>query len=388
MISVHRGWPLLALALTTSGCGLFGGSDDDELQPAELTEIVESVRVRKRWSVKVGDDAKDLRVGLAPVSDTVRAYAASRDGFVHALDLDNGKRLWTVRLRLTLSAGPAVGDGRIVVAGTDGDIIALAAADGEELWRRNIAAEILAAPALGGERVILRSADGRLIGLNAETGDEVWVIEEEVPRLSLRGTAGPTIAASFAVCGFDNGRLMAVDVVSGEIVWEQIITPPTGRSDLERLVDIDGRAVAVGRELYVTGFQGQVASLLLESGQLIWAREMSSYQAPGVDWTNAFVATDDGDVVALSRANGVEQWRNELLLRRELSAPVAFGRYVVVGDLEGYLHFIDAASGSIDARRRVDDARISGLPHAQGDVLLVQAESGVVAAYEIVGESG
>ena len=378
---------VLVLAATSGGCGIFGGSDDDaELEPAELTDIVESVRVRKRWSVKVGDDAKDLRLGLAPVSDAVRAYAASHDGNIHALDLENGKRLWTTRVRLTLSAGPGVGDGRVVVAGTDGDIAAFDAASGEELWRRNIAAEILATPALGGERVVLRSADGRLIALDAASGEEAWVIEEEVPDLSLRGTAAPIIASSLVVCGFDNGRLMAVELLSGEIIWEQIITPPTGRSDLERLVDIDGKAFAVGRELYVTGFQGQVAALLLESGQLVWSRELSSYQAPGVDWSNTFVSTDGGDVVALSRANGVEQWRNNLLVRRELTAPVAFGEHVVVGDIDGYLHWINAASGTIDARRRVDDARISGLPHAQGEVLLVQAESGVVAAYEVVGE--
>lgn len=381
---------MIAIAsLALGGCGLFGGSDDDpELEPAELVDIDEIIRVKRRWSVKVGDGASDLRLGLAPVSDTIRAYAASRDGQVHALDLDSGRRLWTTRLRLSLSAGPSVGDGRVVVAGIDGDVIALSAADGEELWRRNIAAEVLATPALGGERVILRSADGRLIALDASTGDEVWVIEEEVPRLSLRGTAGPIIAASLVVCGFDNGRLMAIELLNGQIVWEQIITPPTGRSDLERLVDLDGRAVAVGRELYVTGFQGQVAALLLESGQLVWSRELSSYHGPGVDWSNTFVSTDDGDVVALSRANGVEQWRNASLARRELTTPVPFGDHVVVGDIDGYLHWINAASGSVDARKRIDDARISALPHAQGDVLLVQAESGVVAAFEVIAEGG
>ncbi len=382
MRRLHAGL-FLAGSVLVAGCGIFGG-DEEELPPAELTEIVETVKVKKRWSTKVGSKARDLRLGLAPVSDAIRAYAAGVDGQVHAMALDTGKKIWTTNLRLTLSAGPGVGDGRVVVAGADGLIVALDAASGEEQWRRDIAAEILATPALGGERVVLRSADGRLLGLNAATGAEEWVIEEEVPRLSLRGTAAPLIASSLVVCGFDNGRLMAADLLSGEIVWDQIITPPTGRSDLERLVDIDGKALAVGRELYVTGFQGQVASLMLESGQLLWSREVSSYQGPAVDWSNTFVATENGHVVALSRANGVEQWRNESLLRRELTTPVAFNNHVVVGDLEGYLHWIDAATGTISARRRLDNVRISGLPHAQGDLLLVQAESGVVAAFEVV----
>ncbi|MEM1262213.1 MAG: outer membrane protein assembly factor BamB [Pseudomonadota bacterium] len=374
----------LSVSSLLSGCGIFGGGDDDEaLQPAELLDVDETLRVRKRWSTKVGDDANDLRLGLSPVSDTIRAYAASRNGLVHGLEIDTGRKLWTARLDILLSAGPTVADGRVIVAGLDGDVVAIDAGDGKVLWQRNIAAEILAPPAVGGERVVLRSADGRLIALDASTGDEKWVIEEEVPDLSLRGTASPTLAANLVVCGFDNGRLMGVELLSGEVVWDQIITPPTGRSDLERLVDLDGRSIAVGRELYITGFQGQVGSLLLDSGQLLWTRELSSYHGPGVDWNMVFVSADGGDVVALSRANGVEQWRNRELTRRELTAPTPFGNAIAVGDLEGYLHFLDAQTGAVIARRRVDGARISTAPHAQGDLLLVQADSGVVAAYEV-----
>ncbi|MEM8982849.1 MAG: outer membrane protein assembly factor BamB [Pseudomonadota bacterium] len=376
----------ISMSVMLSGCGLFGDEEDEALLPAELIDVDETLNVRKRWSVKVGDDANDLRLGLAPVSDTIRAYAASRDGQVHGLEIDTGRRLWTTRVDVPLSAGPSVGDGRVVVAGLDGDVIAIDASNGELLWQRNVAAEVLAAPAVGGERVVLRSADGRLIALDASSGDEQWVIEEEVPELSLRGTSSPTIAANLVVCGFDNGRLMAVDLLRGEVLWDQIITPPAGRSDLERLVDLDGRSVAVGRELYITGFQGQVGSLLLDSGQLLWTRELSSYQGPGVDWNTVFVSADGGDLVALSRANGVEQWRNRDFTRRELTAPTPFGNAVVVGDLEGYLHWLDAQTGTVVARRRVAKARISTAPHAQGDVLLVQADSGVVAAYEIAGQ--
>ena len=368
------------------GCGLFGGDDDVE-PPAELVEFRAEIDVRRRWSTKIGAGAENLRLGLAPVTDALRAYAASRDGRVHALDLSNGNKLWTRELKLTLSAGPGVGDGRVVVAGTDGDVVAMDSASGAELWRRRIAAEVLATPALGGERVVLRTADGRLLALNAATGSEEWVIEEDVPRLSLRGTSAPVIAASYVICGFDNGRLMAVDLLDGTVGWEQTITPPSGRSDLERLVDIDGTVATVGRDLYISGFQGQVGALAVESGQGLWSREMSSYVGPGVDWSNVYVATEDGDVVALSRSTGVEQWRNDVLKRRELTAPTPFGQAVVVGDLEGYLHWIDATSGEFAARVRVDNGRISGRLHAEGDVLLAQTDSGVVAAYEVDDDS-
>ncbi|MEO0998830.1 MAG: PQQ-binding-like beta-propeller repeat protein, partial [Pseudomonadota bacterium] len=238
---------LLVLPLA-AGCGLFGG-DDEGLPPAELVDFTESIDVRKRWSTGVGDDAENLRLGLAPATDAVRVYAASRDGRVHALSMDKGKRIWSVRLKLPLTAGPGVGDGRVVVVGDDGDVVALDSRDGSELWRRKVAAEILAPPAVGGERVVLRAGDGRLLALSGATGEDVWLVEESVPRLSLRGTAAPVIAANLVVCGFDNGRLMAVELLDGTVVWEQSLNVPSGRSDLERLVDIDGRHRAVDVEL-------------------------------------------------------------------------------------------------------------------------------------------
>ncbi|MEM7277034.1 MAG: outer membrane protein assembly factor BamB [Pseudomonadota bacterium] len=376
----------LVLTVTLSACGIFGSKEEKELPPAELLPITETLNVKQRWSAKVGADASELRLGLSPVSDGVRVYAASNDGQVHALSLDKGEKIWTIKLKLSLTAGPGFGDGRIVVASNDGDIVTLDAATGAEVWRRRIDAEVLARPAIGGERVVVRTADGRLIGLNGATGEDEWLIEEEVPRLSLRGTSAPVIAANAVVCGFDNGRIMTVDLLDGTVRWDQMLRAPSGRTDLERLVDIDGAIAVVGRDLYVTGFQGIVAAIALESGQLLWNREVSSYHGPGVDWTQTYVATDDGDLVALSRTTGVEQWRNTQLKRRQLSAPVTFGDAVVVGDLEGYLHWMDAQNGEFRARRRVGKGRVSGALHAQGELLLVQSESGVVAAFEVVGD--
>ncbi len=371
------------LAISLSACGIFGDKEEDASPPAELVDFDETLDVKRRWSTKVGGDASELRIGLSPVADGVRVYAAGVNGQVQALSPDRGNRLWSADLKLTLTAGPAVGDGRVVVAGSDGDIVALDAATGDELWRTRIAAEVLAAPAIGGERVVLRTGDGRLIGLRGESGEEVWVIEEEVPPLSLRGTSAPVIAADLVVCGFDNGRLMAVELLSGDVAWEQIITAPSGRSDLERLVDIDGAVASVGQDIYATGFQGQVVAIALESGQLLWGREVSSYQAAGLDWTQTYVSDAKGAVVALSRTTGVEQWRNDVLANRELSAPVAFGNAVVVGDLDGYLHFFSASAGELLARERAGGGRISGRLHAEGDLLLVQTESGELSAYEI-----
>lgn len=375
---------IVGLSVCLSACGIFGDKEEEAAPPAELVEFEPQIKIKRRWSAKAGGDASDQRLGLAPIADGIRAYTAAANGRVQALSLDRGQREWANELKMKLTAGPGVGDNRVVVASADGEIIAFDASSGEELWRTKIAAEVLAPPAVGGERVVIRTADGRLIGLRGENGEELWIIEEEVPPLSLRGTAAPVIAADLVICGFDNGRLMAVELLSGEVAWEQIITAPAGRSDLERLVDIDGAVAAVGQDIYATGFQGQVVAIALESGQLLWGREISSYQAPGLDWTQTYVANERGDVVALSRATGVEQWRNDQLRNRELTAPVAFGDTVVVGDLEGYLHWFSASDGTMLARQRAGGSRISGRLHAQGELLFVQTEGGDIGAYEIV----
>jgi len=302
---------------------------------------------------------------------------------VHAFDGANSERLWETRLEVRLSAGPGAGDGRVVVAGSDGDVIALAAGDGSELWRRRIAGEVLARPAVGGNRVILRTADGRLLALAGDDGAQLWQLEQSVPALTLRGTSAPVLVADAVVCGFDNGRLLAASLLDGEVLWEQTITPPQGSTDLDRLVDIDGTVAAIGQDIYVAGYQGRVAGLALESGSALWSRELSSYSGLAVDFTNVYVVTDESEVVALSRSNGTEYWRQDGLLRRGLSRPAAMTGSVVVGDFEGYLHWLDSRSGEMQARERVDNSRISGDLYVQDGRIYAQTESGRLVGYAL-----
>jgi outer membrane protein assembly factor BamB len=375
-------FPLVA-ALLLGGCGIFGGGDDAIAPPAELVDFRPTLEVRRVLSTGLGDGAEDLRLALAPAGDGTRVFAASRDGRVHAFDGESSERLWETPLEVRLSAGPGVGDGRVVVAGSDGDVIALAAGDGSELWRRRIAGEVLARPAVGGNRVILRTADGRLLALAGDDGAQLWQLEQSVPPLTLRGTSAPVLVADAVVCGFDNGRLLAASLLNGEVLWEQTITPPQGSTDLDRLVDIDGAVAAVGQDIYVAGYQGRVAGLALESGSALWSRELSSYSGLAVDFTNVYVVTDESEVVALSRSNGTEYWRQDGLLRRGLSRPAAMTGSVVVGDFEGYLHWLDSRSGEMQARERVDNSRISGDLYVQDGRIYAQTESGRLVGYAL-----
>ena len=286
---------MIAFGLLISGCGLFGGKDDPSEPPAELVDLRNQIPVRKLWSAKVGGGGEDLRLGLAPATDGARIYAGSHDGRVSAFDAKSGRRLWSVDTKLPLAAGPAYGDGLLALGTSDGDLLALAAADGSERWRQPIGSEVLASPAIGSGVVAVRSVDGRLRGFAADDGADLWSVDQSVPRLTLRGNARPVIAGVTVVAGFDNGRLGAYDLTTGEAAWEFALAAPTGRTELDRLVDVSAGVKVVGDDVYAVGYQGRLLGIALESGQALWQRELSSYSGLDADWNNVYVTDDAGE---------------------------------------------------------------------------------------------
>lgn len=374
---------LVFVTLIVSGCSWFGGDDDVELEPVELVDIETTVDVRKVWSAKLGDDAEFLRVMLRPAGDGNRVYAASRDGNVVAFDAESGNQAWKAELDMELSAGPGVGDGMVAVGAADGLIIVLNASDGVERWRVDLGGEALAPPVIEDDTVIVATIDNRLRSLRGFDGHENWILEKATPALTMRGSATPAVSGSSVIAGFDNGRLVAASMDSGDVLWESFLAPPSGRSDLERLSDIDGHISVVGQDIYAAGYQGRLAAVAAESGQVLWAREISSYVGVSVDWTNVYTTNEKGEVIALARRSGQESWRQDSLLRREPTLPVSFNTTVVVGDLEGYLHFFSVLDGTPVARLRQGNAAISGTPVVIADRLYVQSDSGSLSAYEL-----
>lgn len=380
---VHRFTILIVAATLMGGCGLFGGDDDEELQPTELLDFEQTLDVKRIWSTKVGGGTEFLRIALSPAGDGNRVYAASYDGNISAYHPENGRRAWHTEVDAILSAGPGVGDGIVVVSGYDGDLIALSAEDGTELWRVNIAAESLSRPLITDNSVVVYTIDGRLRVFSSFDGSERWSLEQTRPSLTLRGSSSPVVVGSTIIAGFDNGRLLGISLDDGTEQWEAILTPPSGRSDLDRLSDIDGTMAAVGQDVYATGYHGRVASLAVESGQVLWAREISGRSGVTADWNNIYMVGEEGELIALLRRNGNDVWRQEALIRREPTAPVAFGTSVVVGDFEGYVHFFNNFDGRPVARVRVGKGMISHIPVVIGERLYVQSESGTLAAFEL-----
>jgi outer membrane protein assembly factor BamB len=269
----------------------------------------------------------------------------------------------------------------VVVGTSKGGVLAFDGATGKELWRTRVNSELLSAPAIGEKVVVLRAVDGRLLGLDASNGKQLWSVEQQVPRLSLRGTATPIIAKDVAISGFDNGKVMAVSLSTGDTVWDATLGSPHGRTELDRLVDVDSAVRVVGEDVFATGFQGRTAMLALDSGQIWWAHDMSSYRGLAVDGDNLFVSQSDGVVVGLRGRDGSEVWRNDQLKRRGLSTPVITSTAVAVADFQGYLHWLDRDTGKLVARVRVSKERISNSPVAVGDTVVVLTDGGALAAY-------
>ncbi|MDF3019098.1 MAG: hypothetical protein K0Q92_401 [Steroidobacteraceae bacterium] len=373
----YRSLVLVAAMLALAACS----KDKKPDQPAELVDIKNpSVRVQKVWGASVGGGGKKLRLGLGLSTVGNRLFAAGRDGDVAAFDIKTGKQLWRVSTKLELAGGTGAGGDAVVVGSADGQVIVLSAENGAEKWRSDVKGEVLSAPAIADNEVIVRTVDGKLRALALADGKETWTTEQQIPRLTLRGTAAPVVARDMALSGFDNGRVMAVNLSDGATVWDSSVSPAHGRTELERLNDIDAAVKVSGDEVFVAGFQGRAAMLSLDSGQIWWTQELSSYRGVDVDDDQMYVATSQGDLVALKKRNGVEVWRNDTLKHRSLSAPAAAGDYVVVADLEGYVHWFDRATGSLVARAKTSGGRVTNAPLAANGNVYVITDKGDISA--------
>jgi outer membrane protein assembly factor BamB len=375
---------LLSVLAALAACN----QDKTAEPPAELVDIKQTLPVERLWSTSVGGGGEKLRLALGLAAGDDVLYAASRKGEVRALDAANGRTRWESDVKVELAAGPSAGEGLVVVGTSSGTVIALEASDGKERWRAKLSGEVLAAPLVAGGRVIVRTVDGRLRALEAADGKEAWMVEDLVPRLTLRGTSPPVRAGDVVFCGFDTGRVMAVSIPTGDILWQAQVSTPRGRSELERLADIDAAVRVAGDEVYAVGYQGRIAMIARDSGQIWWTRDLSSYRDIGMDEGQLYVATSDGDVVAMRRRDGGVAWQQTGLKRRGLGAPVLHGGAVVVGDFDGYLHWLDRETGRFVARERPGSTRFATTPVVIGDRLFVIDDGGEITAFRAGDGSG
>ena len=373
---------LLFLSVLLSACSIFGDDEETE-QAAELVNFDEEVNFRRLWSVNIGDGQGEKYNRLKPAIEGDVIYVASYDGRVQALNLEDGRRIWESRLAYYISGGVGLGDEYLFLGTEDASLIALDKDTGETVWIREASSEILSVPASDRDYVVAQSVDGRLTGYDSATGEQLWIYESTVPALSLRGTSSPIILDNFVLAGFENGDLVSVAIDNGTLNWSSRIAVPAGRSEIERIIDIDGDLLVDGGSVLTPSYQGFLSMIDIVTGRTQWRVEESSITGASVGFGNVYISDDRGHIKAYRRgAQDETVWVNDQLDLREVSKPVSFSNYIAVGDFEGYLHLLSQVDGRFVGRIRVDRDGLRVIL-SQGGILYAYGNGGNLVAYQV-----
>jgi outer membrane protein assembly factor BamB len=356
---------LLVFVMLISAC-----ADDDNLdQPAELQPFESDYYLSVDWLQSTGEGVEEQYVFLHPLILREIAVTSSRDGELNIISLASGDIVADIDLDSTISAGVGGNEDVWLLATRDAHVIAVDAKSREERWRTRVPSEVLARPVIYQDTVIVRTIDGKILSLNIDTGKIRWQYQRAIPDLTLRGTSEPVIARDKIFVGLADGRLIAISPKDGEVIWDVALSVPTGRSEIQRLVDIDGDAELYGRILYAASFQGRIAAIDVDRGQFLWARDFSTHTGVILDSNTLYSSDEHGHVWALDRLNGATVWKQEKLAYRKLTRPTIIGDYLAVGDFEGYVHVLSRYDGHIVARYQLGQYDDLGWEYSAGIIV-------------------
>ncbi len=369
------------------GCGTikgwFSDSDENPREPVELIKIANSIEVKKLWSVGVGKGQGKGLYRIKPVIAGDIIYVASNDGQVTAINRLRGKTIWKKGTGIEFSGGVGIFKDSLFLGTADGDVVRMSAIEGEIIWSISLSGEVLASPQSDGETVVVQTYDGKLSGVDFVNGEKIWTYDSSLPVLTIRGTGTPIVRNSSVYASFANGRVMAFNIKTGNVYWETRVAISQGRSDIERIVDIDGGMVIQGNQLFAASYQGRLAAISLTDGSRLWQREVSSISGTSVGFGNVYVVDEDGTISAyLANGQGL-RWDQDALGYRELSRPTPILGYVAVTDFEGYLHLMSQLDGQFVGRLRPDKNGARADMLSSGNILYVYGNSGKLLAYQI-----
>ncbi len=382
---------LLVLVFITSlqNCSWIKSWGEDGIEPGDpvpLVEFTPSLSTHKKWSVKIGAGVGRKRTQLRPVISDGKIFAADYKGLLVSLDADSGRKHWEIKTKLPFSGGPGIAGSTVYVGTENGTVHAFDAGTGAAKWVAKVSSEVLAAPKAQDGIVVVRSIDGRIFGLNEATGARLWIYDHSVPLLTLRGNSEPLLRAGIIYIGYDGGEVVALNLSDGSLIWEQAVISPEGRSELERLADIDGQLVYVASDLLVSSYKTRLASLAADSGRLLWFKDIASATGVVVERINLAISDRDDNVWLLDRRNGTTSWKQDQLSHRALTRPVFFGSFVVVGDFEGYLHWLNVSDGTFAARTKVGGKGFVSAPLVSGNTLYTLSSNGLLSAFGAGGQ--
>ena len=374
---------ILITSLLLTACSTMEHRSDTPLKVA-LPEFTPKVLLQTMWTVNNTGDGinnKDIKLSLAEQQNVL--YTADYKGVITAINRNNGKLLWKKDLHLPITAGPTVNENKLILATSDAKVIAINTTNAQIAWQINASSEVLARPQIADNVVYIHSLDGALNALNAQDGRQMWRFAVTIPSLMLRRSSTPVVTTDRVIAGFANGKLVAIKRMDGAVEWTQDAAQPTGRSEIQRMVDISADPVINNNMVYVASYRGNLAAYLIANGHQLWERDISSYAGCSVDNTLLYVAATDGKLWAIEQNSGDTFWVQPVLQGRRLSKPVIIDNYIVVGDEDGYIHCIDKATGKLVARKQFDHKGIEAAPLVIKDTLYILGKSGKLAALRL-----
>ena len=352
---------VILLALTLVACGPVKDFKDQLTErivgqdpidpPNDLKEFKAKLNPKILWSLKLGG-SETFEFSPSIMGDEV--YAASSDGSLAKIDLKTGKVIWKINTGEKLSGGVGVGFNEVTIGTSNGLLIAYDVT-GKLLWKTRLSSQVLSAPTVHEGLVIVRTSDNQIHGLNVKDGLKKWTFSRSGPPLNLRSSAGVITSDGVVYAGFPGGKLVAIREDNGTLLWEATVAQPKGVTEIERASDVTSTPVIDGMTIYTVAYQGKISAVDRVNARTLWSRDISSYTGIGIDGARIYLSHTGGAVYSLAIESGKTYWRQGDLLNRKLTTPLGMGDFVIVGDLEGYLHILDKETGAFLGRIQLDD---------------------------------
>ncbi|MBE0505260.1 MAG: outer membrane protein assembly factor BamB [Marinospirillum sp.] len=383
--TLFKGITATLLAVLLAGCSSL---PEPQYPPAPLPSHSGEARLHSVWQDHSGYGERWRGYQLLPALQGKYLIAADAQGQVQAFDLTRSgflrsDLLWSKDLGVGVSSGITLHNTTLYITTQNGDLLALDLNTGNELWRERLSSEALSPAQIHNELLVVHTADGKLTGFQRETGRQLWLHDSLIPALTLRGTATPTVTSLQTFAGFANGKVVAVDNRTGQARWEARVAQPQGRTDIERLVDVNGQPRLAEGQLIANSYQGQTHALDPFTGRSRWSRDLSSYHAPVIHDRKVFVVDEASRIHALDLFSGNSLWMQDALFGRELTEPVLLSGTLVVADFQGYLHLLNPETGELTGRRNFDLDGIRATPVVNEDRLLVHSIRGRLGLFTL-----
>ncbi len=383
---INLSWCWLAI-LVTNLLVITSCSTPSQVKLEPLPKLDSRVATKLAWVRVDVTEAKRHSVRQPLYLGDRQFYWTDREGDVHAYQVNTGKPVWRFKSESPVSSGLGGNDNTVFAGTRDARFLAIDKEKGQLRWKVQVSSVILAPPQVHGDMVIVHTVDGNIMGLDTTDGHELWRYKSKVPLLTLRGASTPQIIDGSVIVGLANGKLVSINHSDGKPIWLAVIAAPRGRTELERMVDIDATPRIDDGMVYTVAYQGRIAAVSLSTGRIKWARDLSSSLGMDLDSTYLYVTTNEGEVWAFAQSDGSVFWKQDELVNRGITAPAILGGYLVVGDVEGYLHWIELDTGYIVHRSRLDDTPIDMGPQVHDNVLYVASRGGIFNAITLPDKS-